>query len=165
MNRLALTTTSLSLLTLGACGAQERDSSTFNASEIWIVSTDDFDDMDFAYASVERNRDIGKVAHHVILTHDSGVESCTISRTNYADDKRGVIELPYYITAPFGTTEDIEGIFIIDATPAPGSTLPKNWRTGLDHEVRDQGTAPTGTITLPLLPIETTEIRIHWSTQ
>lgn len=165
ITRLALASAPLIFLTLGACGAQSRDATATTASEVWIVSTDDYDDIDFARASVERNRDAGRIAHLVILTHDAGVESCRISRTNDANDERGVIELPYYIDAEFGATRDTEGIFIIDATPAPGSTLPRNWRTGHDHEVRDQGTAPTGTITLPLLPIETNEIRIHWSTQ
>jgi hypothetical protein len=165
ITRLALASTPLILLALGACGAQERTDAQLQSSEVWIVTTDDYDDIDFARASVERQRDAGKIAHVVIATHDSGVQSCRINRTNYANDELGVIELPYYINAPFGTTTDTEGIFIIDATPAPGATLPKNWRAGHDHEVRDQGTAPTGVITLPLLPIETSEIRIHWSTQ
>ena len=165
ITRPALTIISILVLALASCGPEPRSGASTTASEVWIVSTDDYDDIDFARASVERNRDAGRIAHVVIATHDAGVQSCRITRTNYANDELGVIELPYSINPPFGTTDDTEGIFIIDATPAPGATLPKNWRAGHDHQVRDQGTAPTGTITLPLLPIETSEIRIHWSTQ
>ena len=155
----------LSSIVLGACGAQTRDGASINASEVWVISTDDVDDLDFARASVERNRERGVIAHLVVATHDSGVETCRISRTAYANDDQGVIELTYSIFGHFDEIDDIEGTFYIDATPAPGVVLPDNWIRGHDHAVRNAGTAPAGTITLPLLPIETDEIRIHWSTQ